>query len=580
MLLLLTLGLLTPLLLGACARTHPFSSGTADGSGRTVSIGAVLDPDRSPGAAGSYLAGRFAMERGDLRQAAASFGEALAADPDNLELRRQVFVLRLASGQLEEALAEARTLEDIDPDSEEVRLLLALASVRAGDFAAARRQLGAVPTRGIGSVSLPILGAWAEFGQGHREAAIEALATPRDEEVLAPLRRYHQAAMLALAGRAAEARARLAPLVSADQSTPIRIVLALASLEMQSGDRAAATRLLESRVAATDGSLVLADALARVARGDVPPAPIADAATGMADALLGIAEALHQQGASAQGLLLARLASYLAPEQADVWLLIGRIARDQGNSEEALTAFRRVSAATPQAWEARLAAAEALRDAERIDEAVAVLERMADERIERTDALVALGDLLRREERYAEAEAAYSRAIARAPGMQSQDWRLFYARGIAFERTQRWPEAERDLLKALELAPDQPFVLNYLGYSWVDQGLNLDRAKGMLHRAVELRPQDGFIVDSLGWAYFRLGEHDNAVTYLERAVELEPADPVINDHLGDAYWRVGRQREARFQWQRALTLKPEDDQIAQIEDKLQRGLPDSSADRG
>ena len=106
------------------------------------------------------------------------------------------------------------------------------------------------------------------------------------------------------------------------------------------------------------------------------------------------------------------------------------------------------------------------------------------------------------------------------PAIDRRHWRLLYARGIAYERTKRWPQAEADLLKALELEPEQPFVLNYLGYSWVDQGLNLDRAKAMLNRAVELRPEDGFIVDSLGWAYFRLGEHDKAVTYLERAVEL------------------------------------------------------------
>ena len=197
---------------------------------------------------------------------------------------------------------------------------------------------------------------------------------------------------------------------------------------------------------------------------------------------------------------------------------------------------------------------------------------MAEEAPERSDALIAMGDLLRGKDRFAEAESAYTRAIQRLPKIERSDWRLLYARGITYERTKRWPQAEADLLKALELEPDQPFVLNYLGYSWVDQGLNLDRAKAMLHRAVELRPDDGFIVDSLGWAYYRLGENDKAVTYLERAVELEPGDPVLNDHLGDVYWRVGRQREARFQWQRALTFKPEPDAVAAIQAKLANGL--------
>jgi Flp pilus assembly protein TadD len=210
---------------------------------------------------------------------------------------------------------------------------------------------------------------------------------------------------------------------------------------------------------------------------------------------------------------------------------------------------------------------------ERQDDAFRLLEQLAAAEPERIDALVQLGDLLRRDEHYAESKDAYTRAIARLGEPKREHWTLFYARGIAYERIEQWPAAEKDFLYALELEPEQPFVLNYLGYSWVDMGMHLDRAKAMLYRAVELRPDDGFIVDSLGWVHYRLGEYDAAVEQLERAVELEPGDPVINDHLGDAYWRVGRQREARYQWRRALTLEPEEDTVAGIEAKLRQGLP-------
>jgi Flp pilus assembly protein TadD len=186
---------------------------------------------------------------------------------------------------------------------------------------------------------------------------------------------------------------------------------------------------------------------------------------------------------------------------------------------------------------------------------------------------VQLGNLLRRDEEYEGAESAYSRAIDRLGTPEREDWTLFYARGIAYERTKQWPKAEADFLRALELEPEQPFVLNYLGYSWVDQGMRLDEARDMLDRAVALRPDDGFIVDSVGWVHYRLGEYPQAVESLERAVELEPGDPVINDHLGDAYWRVGRQREARYQWQRALSLEPDEELIETIEQKLRSGLP-------
>jgi Flp pilus assembly protein TadD len=134
----------------------------------------------------------------------------------------------------------------------------------------------------------------------------------------------------------------------------------------------------------------------------------------------------------------------------------------------------------------------------------------------------------------------------------------------------------KDFQKALELNPDQPQVLNYLGYSWVDQGVNLEAGMEMIKKAVELRPKDGYIVDSLGWAYYRLGRFDEAVKHLERAIELRPEDPTINDHLGDAYWKVGRELEARFQWSHARDLKPEPEDLVKIEAKLKDGLADDN----
>jgi tetratricopeptide (TPR) repeat protein len=387
------------------------------------------------------------------------------------------------------------------------------------------------------------------------------------------MRRYHEALMLRLAARLPEARDLLRGEVEADTPAPVRVVQALATLELEAGDRAAALDLLRRQVAPVGRESVLAEILGAFEQGRPPPVPVHDAASGMADALIGVAEALSQQRGWTQALVFARLAVWLAPERGDAWLVIGSVEQSQGDPEEAIRAFAQVRADSPWARSALLATAGAMVAAERSDEAAALLQRLADEWPDRTDALGELGDLHRQAERYAEAEQAYAAAIARLAEVRAEDWRLFYAHGIALERQKRWPEAEASLQRALELAPDQPLVLNYLGYSWVDQGLHLGQAKAMLHRAVDLRPQDGFIVDSLGWAYFRMGEFQEAVTYLERAVELEPGDPVINDHLGDAYWRVGREREARFQWQRALTLQPEADTIAEIEGKLQNGLP-------
>ncbi|MBT4908349.1 MAG: tetratricopeptide repeat protein, partial [Rhodospirillaceae bacterium] len=179
---------------------------------------------------------------------------------------------------------------------------------------------------------------------------------------------------------------------------------------------------------------------------------------------------------------------------------------------------------------------------------------------------------LRYTERYAEAVVAYDAAVARTGALVPRHWFLLYSRGVSLERTKEWARAEADFLQALELSPDQPLVLNYLGYSWLEQGMHLERAQAMIEKAVSLRPNDGYIVDSLGWAFYRLGDYDRAVRQLERAVELMPNDPVINDHLGDALRQAGRRLEARFQWTRSIELGAEEEAAAIIRRKLSRGL--------
>jgi tetratricopeptide (TPR) repeat protein len=198
-------------------------------------------------------------------------------------------------------------------------------------------------------------------------------------------------------------------------------------------------------------------------------------------------------------------------------------------------------------------------------------------KISRNDALQlqvldALGTIMRARKLYEEGAGYYDRAIALIPNPDKRHWPYFYARGTCFERMKNWPAAEKDLQKALTLVPDQPLVLNYLGYSWVDQGINIKEGTALIEQAVALKPDDGYIVDSLGWAHFRQGNFADAVNYLERAVELKPDDPVLNDHLGDALWRVGRQREARFQWDQSLTLKPEPEDAEKTRKKISDGL--------
>jgi Flp pilus assembly protein TadD len=530
-------------------------------------------------APGDYLAGNFAVDSGHLAEAADYFGRALAAEPDNLDLLRQLFLLSLASGRYDAALEQAGQLAKRDPAADEARLLLALEQVRGGHYEAARAPLKGLGTEGIAGLTAPFLDAWAIFGAGGQNATDAALARLGQGESLGPLNGYHKAMMLDLGGRLDAAVAALGEAVPGNGPAPVRIVQAYTSMLARHGERAKATDMVREQMADGRELPVLADLLATLEAGGSPAPPFADPAGGMADALLGVAEALHQERGNSRAIVYARLAMFVKPDLAEAALLIGDILAEQTNPEGAIAAYHAVDESSPLAYTAKLKMARTLHALDRKDESFELLEQLATKYPQRTEALVELADMARGDEDYARAETAYSRAIARIKTPEPEDWSLFYARGITYERTKRWPQAEADFLHALKLQPEQPYVLNYLGYSWVDQGINLDKAKGMLARAVELRPNDGYIVDSLGWVDFRLGDYNKAVERLERAVELEPGDPTINDHLGDAYWRVGREREARFQWKRALSLNPDQDAVAEIEQKLRSGLSEHERNR-
>ena len=559
-------------LLGAC--TAQSGSPIMAVAGPSSFTGFGDEVERANGLSyGDYLAGTYALNVGQLDQATVFLERALEADPADPEMTQQVFLLALAQGRYDRATDLAGPLLAVEPGAEEAQLLLAMNEAQSGGFGATREALGRLPQGGVAGLVVPFLDAWAIFGEDGDGATEASLARLNEGQSLGPLNAYHGAMLLDLSGRYDEAEAMLRQGMPEDRAAPVRLVQAQASLLARQGDMDAALRLVREQAAERPDQPVLESALAELEAGRVLEPPFDDSTGGMADALWGIAQALHQEGGGARAVLYARLALFLKPDLAEATLLIGDVFVDQQNFDAAIDTYQDIEDTSPISFAGQLRIASALHELDRKEQAFDLLESLVAQEPDRVQALVQLGNLLRRDEDYARAESAYSRAIERLGPPEREDWTLYYARGIAYERTKRWPEAEADFLQALDLEPEQPFVLNYLGYSWVDMGLHLDRARAMLDRAVALRPDDGFIVDSVGWAHYRLGEYGEAVDALERAVELEPGDPVINDHLGDAYWRVGRQREARYQWQRALSLEPDDALIETIEQKLGSGLP-------
>lgn len=525
--------------------------------------------------AGNFLAARQAERQRDYGSAARFILAALEDSPDNYDMLVRAQTFLVADGQFDEALDIARRTLRVSPGHPQSALLLALADVRRGDFVGAERQLDGQPLTAINRIVLPLVQAWIHVGQNRPAAALNALRPILEVNGFRPLFEYHSALINDYAGRPELAEEHYKRSLEIEGGAPARLVEAAGGFFERGGKRNEARALYTRFQSESRDSAIIGAALQRLTAGGPPPGSIVPTpAAGLAEALFNVAGALRQENNQPTALVYGRLALALQPDMAVGVLLVADILDGYGRREQANAMYAKIPASSPIAWTARVRIAENLHLLGRTDEAIKMLEAMAAERPERTEPLLALGQVLRVKERFADAAKVYDRAIARVKTPDARAWSLFYARGIAHERSKQWNKAEADFLKALELQPEQPDVMNYLAYSWVDQGLTQRyvEARRMLERAVTLRPNSGHIIDSLGWVLYRTGHYQEAVEVLERAVELLPEDPVLLDHLGDAYWQVGRVNEARFQWQRALSHKPEPEAKAEIERKLVSGL--------
>ncbi len=522
---------------------------------------------------GNYLAARLAGSSRDMAAAAAYYRAALRADPRNSDLIESTFLVVLADGAIEESGALAERLVGIDRTHRIARLTLGLRAIKRGQSTAARSHLAQSVRGPIADLTATLISSWTLAGNNDVKAAIENIDRLQGPDWYAAFKDLHAGLMLDFAGQRKEAGKRLERAYQLDKNS-LRTVDAYARWASRSGNGKTA---LETYAAFSkvlpDHPLVNA-AVAELNAGRTLGPLVGSVQAGAAEVLFGLGTALGRQGGEDLGLVYLQLALYLEPEHPLALLSLGDLYETLKKPEQAIMVFARLPAHSPLKRNAEIQRGLGLDALERIAEARQLLETIVESNPKDLEAITALGNVLRARKLYAEAVGVYSKGVALLTEPARQHWTLFYFRGICYERSKNWPLAEEDFEKALELFPDQPQTLNYLGYSWVDQGLHLEKALGMIRRAVELRPNDGYIVDSLGWAYYRLGRYEDATKELERAIELRPEDPVINDHLGDAYWKVGRRLESHFQWRHALDMKPEPEDLPKIEIKLREGLKD------
>ncbi len=536
----------------------------------TLLQGAV-PPAVAEDASGAYLAARQARYDHDFTAAAEYFTRALTQDQSNPAILENAVVAHVALGNFDRALPIARKIEADDLRSQVAQMVLVSEEVLQEDYDALLTRIE--DGRGVGQLADGLIAAWAYLGQGDMSRALDLFDGVADERGLRSFAIYHKALALASVGDFESADQIFAGESDGPMQRTRRGTLAWAEVLSQLDRNEDAVAQIDDTFG-TDLDPEIQQLRDRLASGErVPFSMIGGAADGVAEVFFSLGRALLSDTSEDYTLLYSRVAEHLSPDHIDAVIMSAELLESLGRYELATVAYKRVPRDHPSFLAAELGRADTLRRAEKTDAAIEVLEQLAQTHPDQPTVHVSAGDLFRQLEQFDDAASAYDKAIALYEEREADQWFVHYARAISYERQGIWDKAEADFRRALELNPEQPQVLNYLGYSLVEKQIKLDEALDMIERAVAAQPNSGYIVDSLGWVLYRLGRYDEAIGHMERAAELMPVDPVVNDHLGDVLWAVGRETEARFQWKRALSFVTEDTPLQDIDpDRIRRKL--------
>ncbi len=538
----------------------------------------TIQPGRT--LAGNYLAARIAATDQDTESATTFYRQAMLLDSTDIGLKQRAFQAFIANGDFDEGVDLGRELVKLDAAPELTGIILSVDDMRSKAWKAAAAKLEKPWRSAVDRLIAGLLQSWAQAGAGDSKGALETLNGLSGPAWFDLFVDYHAGLIAVNAGdmetgltRLEKAHANQAAGRAANY-TYMRVTRALLEARWKADDKKGAMDISELAVRLQPQNPVFAALLADLTSGNGPKMSVATPQAGAAEVFMNLGTAINRDGGSLFARIYLQLASILAPNSEAVSMQLADLYDQIGLRARSNELFGRVEQTSPYNRIARLEIALNLDEDGNLHAARQIMDKLIKADPMDLTAHLSYGAVLARHDKFDEAIPIYQSLIDRISAPQRQHWALFYRQGIAFERTKQWPKAERAFKKALDLFPNQPSVLNYLGYSWVDMGINLQEGLDLIRKAVQIRPNDGYMVDSLGWAYYRLGRFEEAVVDLERAVSLRPADPTINDHLGDAYWRAGRKLEATFQWQHALSLEPSKEDEAKIRAKLENGLGD------
>jgi tetratricopeptide (TPR) repeat protein len=555
---------LVPLALAACAGVQPGPQVAVDGG------------DGGSGSAyGLFLAGEAAADNGESAVAEGMFSRAAGARDatDDTFLRGQAFTFALLAGDIQRAAAMAPQSTDSAHQLVELGALVrGVEDMAEGKGKAAEPELKAAEAGQATSIAAALLRPYAAAEAGDIERSIDQPVI-NNQPIAEFFARLDQGELFERAHRYDEAETAYRALIAKGDPGGLAS-LRLGELLERRGHPKQAAAIYDDALTRVKDDSTLTDARARVAAGKPPP-PLPPLKRSAAEALMAPASVFLMRKDDEASLAYLRLALRLDPTRDEAWLMVGDALAATGDVAGARAAYEAPKPSSSEYVTARLKLAWSYQNAGDKDQALAVAHATAAAEPKDTDAAINLADLLRADEKYDQSAAILDPLIG-AEG-DHPDWKLLYMRAVDYEESGRWADAERDLQRALLMRPDDPELLNFLGYSWIDRGEKLTQAIAMVQKAVDLNPESGAMIDSLGWGYYRLGDYQKAVEKLEAAVALEAGDPDVNNHLGDAYWRVGRRLEARFQWERVLTLDPPAKLKTEVEGKLRSGLDGPAA---
>ena len=530
-----------------------------------------IEPDLTEQPFGEYLTGRHALFNHQYDVAADNYLEAIKQDPENIELMQFSLSVFIAAGRFEDAFFVNEKLKEMDAQNEVSNILDFFNKTKNKSYIEALIDIDELSSTGIMNLIKPFFRAWIDAAEGST-SEIDAVVNSFEEENNFNFFNFFQAGLIyEYLEDFEKAESFYAQALNERGHLNLRAVEAYGKILKKNGKTEKAISILEDYIDQAPANEQLKATLNEVRNDEQFEPFVSSLNEGFAEIFYTVSTILMQDNVKSIATNFLQYAAFFKPEFPLVHFLQAQIFESDQYYRGAQNEFDKIKTDSPLYFQSKLQRAWLYNDMDRPEETIAALLKLEKEYPDNREVLNSIAEFYRMNERFAEAIPAYSKVIDNIEEENVRDWIIYYTRGIVFDQEKRWAEAEMDFKKALEIRPEQPMVLNYLAYSWVDRGLNYVEAKKMLIRAVELRPNDGYIVDSLGWALYKMGDYEEAVPVLERAAQLETQDWAINDHLGDAYWTVGRKNEARFQWRHALSLSRDEDKIDLIKSKIKDG---------